>query len=61
MGTYIAFDTPNASVLLKEMKSLGVLVGSCGVKTIRLRPMLIFTESHIDPLIDAFNTVLTRI
>jgi len=60
-GTYIAFDTPNSSALLKEMRNLGVLVGSCGNQTIRLRPMLIFTESHIDPLIDAFKVALARV
>lgn len=43
------------------MRNLGVLVGSCGVQTIRLRPMLIFTESHIDPLIDAFKVAFTRV
>jgi len=28
------------------MKSLGINIGSCGVDTIRLRPMLIFEECH---------------
>ncbi|KAB8236204.1 4-aminobutyrate aminotransferase [Aspergillus alliaceus] len=44
-GTYLAFDTPNSSTLLKEMRNLGINIGSCGVSTIRLRPMLIFRRS----------------
>jgi 4-aminobutyrate aminotransferase / (S)-3-amino-2-methylpropionate transaminase len=42
------------------MRNLGVLIGSCGVQTIRLRPMLIFIESNIDPLIGAFKVALAR-
>jgi 4-aminobutyrate aminotransferase/(S)-3-amino-2-methylpropionate transaminase len=44
--TYIAFDTTDAAGLVKSMKSLGVNIGTCGVNTVRLRPMLIFEESH---------------
>lgn len=40
------------------MKQLGVLTGTCGAQTVRLRPMLIFEEQHIAPLINAFDTVL---
>ncbi|PVH86720.1 PLP-dependent transferase [Cadophora sp. DSE1049] len=61
-GTYVAFDTVNSdtvnsdtvnsdtvnsSSVLKQMKGLGVNIGSCGAHTIRLRPMLIFEERHI--------------
>lgn len=28
------------------MKAIGVNVGTCGTRTVRLRPMLIFDESH---------------
>ena len=28
------------------MKKLGVLTGTCGKETVRLRPMLIFEEKH---------------
>lgn len=28
------------------MKKLGVNIGTCGANTVRLRPMLIFDESH---------------
>ncbi|KAF4120798.1 4-aminobutyrate aminotransferase / (S)-3-amino-2-methylpropionate transaminase [Geosmithia morbida] len=45
-GTYIAFDTTDPASLVKTMKKLGVNVGTCGVQTVRLRPMLIFEEAH---------------
>ncbi|KIM93411.1 hypothetical protein OIDMADRAFT_173196 [Oidiodendron maius Zn] len=45
-GTYIAFDTVNSSALLKKMRTAGINIGSCGVDTIRLRPMLVFDECH---------------
>ncbi|OQD82860.1 hypothetical protein PENANT_c019G08061 [Penicillium antarcticum] len=28
---YIAFDTPDSSVLPKKMRELGINIGSCGV------------------------------
>lgn len=45
-GTYIAFDTKDPAGLVRSMKQLGVNVGTCGTSTLRLRPMLIFEESH---------------
>lgn len=44
--TYIAFDTKDAAALVKAMKAIGVNVGTCGTRTVRLRPMLIFDETH---------------
>lgn len=44
--TYIAFDTKDAASLVKAMKGLGINIGTCGVQTVRLRPMLIFEEAH---------------
>ncbi|KFY18618.1 hypothetical protein V493_08464 [Pseudogymnoascus sp. VKM F-4281 (FW-2241)] len=58
--TYIAFDTLSAALLLKKMKHLGVNLGSCGVETVRLRPMLIFEEKHVTTLIEAFETAFTQ-
>ncbi|KAI9167764.1 aminotransferase class-III [Paramyrothecium foliicola] len=58
-GTYIAFDTTDAAGLVKAMKSLGVNIGTCGVQTVRLRPMLIFEESHIPIVIEALDKVLS--
>jgi hypothetical protein len=44
--TYIAFDTKDSAALVKKMKTLGVNIGTCGVRTVRLRPMLVFEEAH---------------
>lgn len=60
-GTYLAFDTPDSSTLLKKMRELGINIGSCGVQTVRLRPMLIFEESHIGPLLAAFKTAFSQL
>ncbi|KAE8362548.1 4-aminobutyrate aminotransferase [Aspergillus caelatus] len=60
-GTYLAFDTPDSSTLLKEMRNLEINIGSCGVSTIRLRPMLIFREAHISTLIEAFEKAFTKL
>ncbi|KAJ6178290.1 hypothetical protein N7519_008751 [Penicillium mononematosum] len=59
-GTYIAFDTPDSSNLLKKMRELGINIGSCGVQTVRLGPMLIFEEAHIAPLLVAFETAFSH-
>ena len=45
-GTFIAFDSPRRDELLKRAKSLGVNLGGCGEKAIRLRPMLVFQKHH---------------
>ena len=60
-GTYIAFDTPDSSTLLKKMRELGINIGSCGIQTVRLRPMLIFEEAHIAPLLTAFETAFSNL
>lgn len=44
--TYIAFDTPNSAPLVAAMKRAAVNIGTCGTRTVRLRPMLIFEEAH---------------
>ena len=44
--TYIAFDTPDAGGVVSAMKQEGVIMGTCGTSSIRLRPMLIFEEKH---------------
>ena len=54
-GTYIAFDTPDAAAIVIKMRSLAVNVGMCGKSTLRLRPMLTFTEDLIARLIQALD------
>lgn len=60
-GTYIAFDTADSSALLKEMRSTGINIGNCGISTIRLRPMLVFEERHISPLLEALEAAFLRL
>lgn len=60
-GTYIAFDTTDPYKLIGAMRKLGVTIGSCGKSTIRLRPMLIFTEEHIPQLIGALDQALAQL
>jgi 4-aminobutyrate aminotransferase / (S)-3-amino-2-methylpropionate transaminase len=57
-GTYIAFDTPEPALLVGKMRRLGVNIGTCGTRTVRLRPMLIFGEKHIPLLVDSFEKAL---
>ncbi|KAJ2967547.1 hypothetical protein NQ176_g9612 [Zarea fungicola] len=45
-GTYIAFDVKDPVTIVSAMKKHGVNIGTCGVSTVRLRPMLIFDETH---------------
>ncbi|KAK0384264.1 hypothetical protein NLU13_8352 [Sarocladium strictum] len=60
-GTYIAFDNKKAAEFVAAMKRLGVNVGTCGVHTVRLRPMLIFDESHIPILLSAMEKVISSL
>lgn len=59
-GTYIAFDTADPAGLVAKMKRSGVNIGTCGTKTVRLRPMLIFTEQHVPMLVDTFEKALSN-
>ena len=54
-GTFIAFDNPQRDQLLKNMKGLGVNVGGCGTDTVRLRPMLIFQETHANIFLETLE------
>lgn len=51
--TYIAFDTKDSAGLVAGMRMNGVNMGLCGTRGVRLRPMLIFDESHSKLTIDA--------
>lgn len=59
-GTYIAFDTTDSAALVSKMKSMGVNIGTCGTRTVRLRPMLIFTEDHIPILVETLDQALAK-
>ncbi|KAL2113218.1 hypothetical protein VUR80DRAFT_4925 [Thermomyces stellatus] len=57
-GTFLAFDTRDSAALVKAMKQLGVNIGTCGVRSVRLRPMLVFEEAHIPTLITALEKAI---
>ncbi|RYP44542.1 hypothetical protein DL768_008991 [Monosporascus sp. mg162] len=46
-GTFLAWDSPRRDEVLKLAKTRGVHMGGCGETTVRLRPMLIFQEEHV--------------
>jgi len=58
LGTYIAFDLPNAQIrdkLVEIVRNNGVLIYMCGYVSIRMRPMLIFTPSHAQTLLEILD------
>lgn len=57
-GHFIAFDTKDPASLVRSMRAIGVNIGTCGTHTVRLRPMLIFEESHIPILVNALDKVI---
>ena len=46
LRTYIAFDTEDAAMLVAGIRRYGINMGLCGIRGVRLRPMLIFEEEH---------------
>jgi len=58
MGTFIAFDNPHRDEFLARAKKFGVNIGGSGQSAVRLRPMLIFEEKHVDILIEALDKVV---
>lgn len=53
MGTFIAWDCVNPeerNKLLLACRTKGVNIGGCGEVTVRLRPTLVFENSHVDVL-----------
>lgn len=52
-GTFLSWDFTSGAErdkFLGIMKGKGVLMGGCGEKTVRLRPMLTFGEGHVEVL-----------
>ncbi|EEY22627.1 4-aminobutyrate aminotransferase [Verticillium alfalfae VaMs.102] len=58
-GTFIAFDSPRRDEVLKTAKTLGVNIGGSGASAVRLRPMLVFEESHADILLETLETIVS--
>ncbi|KAI9495811.1 4-aminobutyrate aminotransferase [Zychaea mexicana] len=60
-GAFIAFDLESPAKrdkFLIDMRQLGVNVGGCGDKTVRLRPMLTFQKHHADILLETMERAL---
>ncbi|KAJ8947724.1 hypothetical protein NQ318_017985 [Aromia moschata] len=60
-GTFLAFNAATTELrddILKRLKQKGVQTGGCGIKSIRLRPALVFQEHHADIFLDIFRQVL---
>ena len=64
LGTFLAIDGADAGVrdkIIMKLKGEGVLTGGSGIKTLRLRPGLTFTDRHVDIFMERFNSVLKTI
>lgn len=56
-GTFIAFDTLKRDEFLAKAKPHGINLGGSGTTAVRLRPMLILRETHVDILVDALEKI----
>lgn len=60
-GTFLSWDleTPaKRDEFVAKMRKAGVQIGGCGERTVRLRPMLTFGESHVGVLCETMEKVL---
>jgi 4-aminobutyrate aminotransferase/(S)-3-amino-2-methylpropionate transaminase len=60
-GTFIAWDcsTPEfRDRFIKQSRQLGVNIGGCGARAIRLRPTLTFENKHADVLLETINEIV---
>lgn len=56
-GTFIAWDSCRRDVLLRKTRALGLNMGGCGERAVRLRPMLVFQKRHADQLLTILEAV----
>lgn len=59
-GTFIAWDAASAEQrdkFVAEMRKVGVVMGGCGDKAVRLRPMLVFGDKQKDVLLEKMEGV----
>lgn len=62
-GTFCSFDCPNDATrnqLIAKARNQGVFIGSCGDKSIRFRPSLVFKEQHAQLFLNIFNDILAN-
>lgn len=60
-GTFIAFDsdTPESrDKFVNSMRQIGVNMGGCGERAVRLRPMLVFEQKHADIFLEKVEETL---
>jgi 4-aminobutyrate aminotransferase / (S)-3-amino-2-methylpropionate transaminase len=60
-GTFIAFDTPDPAArdkFVTDIRKMGINMGGCGDRSVRVRPMLVFRRKHADIFLDRFERVL---
>ncbi|GAA6014210.1 hypothetical protein JCM11491_004138 [Sporobolomyces phaffii] len=60
-GTFISFDCDAPETrdrFVAEMRKAGVVMGGCGDRAVRLRPMLIFGEQQLEVLLGKMEGVL---
>lgn len=63
-GTFLSWDMKDGAQrdkLVAHMKKRGVLMGGCGEKTVRLRPMLTFGDKQAEVLVDALRGSLKEL
>ncbi|XP_070581389.1 4-aminobutyrate aminotransferase, mitochondrial-like isoform X2 [Ptychodera flava] len=61
VGTLCAIDVKNTNTmqsLLQDMRNKGIHLGSCGEKSIRFRPTLVFQKHHVDIIMEMFHKVM---
>ena len=56
-GTFLAFDSPKRDEFLAKAKLHGINIGGSGATAVRLRPMLILQNKHVDILVDALDKI----
>ena len=64
MGTFIAYDLPDDPYRVNFINTClqkGLLVGGCGVRSIRMRPALIFGDTECEIYLDTLNQVLSEV
>ncbi|KAK2616810.1 4-aminobutyrate transaminase [Conoideocrella luteorostrata] len=60
-GTFIAWDCPKRDQLIALCRSKGVIMGGSGEAAIRLRPMLIFQEHHVNIFLNVLEQTLKEL
>jgi len=62
-GTFCAFDctTPQRrDELIQYMRGEGIVIGGCGERTVRLRPMLVLGQQEVGVLVNALERIVQK-